>query len=53
MENHVMIEIAEQDNFETPSLIKFIASNDVDGFDTFHSQFPSPTCKVRTFQCFC
>ncbi|KAI5443845.1 hypothetical protein KIW84_012481 [Lathyrus oleraceus] len=39
-----MVEIAE-DNFETPSLIKFIASNDVDGFDTFHSQFPSPTRK--------
>lgn len=53
MENHVMVEIAE-DNFETPSLIKFIASNDVDGFDTFHSQFPSPSRKVRiTFQCFC
>lgn len=47
MENHVSVEITEQDTFETPQLIKFISSHELDGFDTFHSQFPSPARKVR------
>ncbi|XP_058779025.1 S-type anion channel SLAH2-like [Vicia villosa] len=45
MDNHVSVEITEQDTFETPSLIKFISSHELDGFDTFHSQFPSPARK--------
>lgn len=40
------LEIIEQSSPGTPPLIKFISSNEVDGFDdTFHSQFPSPNRK--------
>lgn len=50
MENHMTLEIIEQSSPGTPPLIKFISSNEVDGFDdTFHSQFPSPNRKVRHF----
>ncbi|CAK8532888.1 unnamed protein product [Lathyrus sativus] len=45
MENHVTVEVGEQENFETPALNRFISSNDLDSFDIFHSQFPSPTYK--------
>lgn len=46
MENHITLEITEQASPEIPSLIKYISTNELDGFD---SQFPSPTCKVRLF----
>ncbi|KAK2420549.1 hypothetical protein P8452_50707 [Trifolium repens] len=46
MENHIALEIIEQASpDQTPSLLKFISSNELNGFDTFHSQFPSPTSK--------
>jgi hypothetical protein len=48
MENHIALEIIEQASpDQTPPLLKFISSNELNGFDTFHSQFPSPTSKVR------
>ncbi|XP_061351910.1 S-type anion channel SLAH2-like isoform X2 [Gastrolobium bilobum] len=43
MENNLNIEIAEQGSPEVPSLIKYISSNDVAGFDTVDSQFSTPT----------
>jgi len=50
MENHITLEITEQASPpETPSLIKYISTNELDGFDAFESQFPSPTSKVRLF----
>ncbi|KAK2366466.1 SLAC1 proteinue [Trifolium repens] len=46
MENHIALEIIEQASpDQTPPLLKFISSNELNGFDTFHSQFPSPTSK--------
>lgn len=47
MENSINIEIAEQGSPEVPSLIKYISSSEVAGFDTSDSQFPSPSAKVR------
>ena len=47
MENNIVIEITEQRSPEVPSLIKYISSNEVDGFDTLGSQLPSPAAKVR------
>lgn len=49
MENHITLEITEQASPEIPSLIKYISTNELDGFDAFESQFPSPTSKVRLF----
>lgn len=43
MEDHIMGEFAEQGSPEVPSLIKYISSNEVAGFDTGDSQFPSPS----------
>lgn len=45
MENHITLEITKQASPEIPSLIKYISTNELDGFDTFESQFPSPTSK--------
>ncbi|KAL5173635.1 S-type anion channel SLAH3 [Glycine soja] len=42
MENNINIEIAEQGSPEVPSLIRYISSSDVAGFDTADSQPPSP-----------
>jgi len=47
MENHMTLEITEQTSPETPSLIKYISSNEIEDFDAFESQFPSPISKVR------
>jgi len=50
MENHITLEITEQASPpETPSLIKYISSNELEDFDAFDSQFPSPISKVRLF----
>jgi len=49
MENHITLEITEQASPEIPSLIKYISTNELDGFDAFESQLPSPTSKVRLF----
>ncbi|TKY45954.1 S-type anion channel SLAH3 [Spatholobus suberectus] len=43
MENNINIEIAEQGSPEVPSLIKYISSSEVAGFDNSDSQFPSPS----------
>ncbi|CAJ1952978.1 unnamed protein product [Sphenostylis stenocarpa] len=43
MENNVNIEIVEQGSPEVPSLIKYISSSEVAGFDTSDFQFPSPS----------
>ncbi|KAL2334823.1 hypothetical protein Fmac_016036 [Flemingia macrophylla] len=45
MEKNKGIEIAEQGSPEVPSLIKYISSSEVAGFDTSDSQFPSPSAK--------
>ncbi|XP_020221903.1 S-type anion channel SLAH3 [Cajanus cajan] len=45
MENNINIEIAEQGSPEVPSLIKYISSSEVAGFDTSDSQFLSPSAK--------
>ncbi|XP_057446141.1 S-type anion channel SLAH2 isoform X2 [Lotus japonicus] len=45
MENNFVIEITEQRSPEVPSLIQYISSCDVDGFDTFGSSLPSPANK--------
>ncbi|RZB61515.1 S-type anion channel SLAH2-like [Glycine soja] len=42
MENNINIEIEEQGSPEVPSLIRYISSSDVAGFDTADSQPPSP-----------
>lgn len=48
MENHITLEIIEQASPpETPSLIKYISSNELEDFDEFDSEFPSPNSKVR------
>jgi len=52
MENNTNIEIVEQGSPEVPSLIKYISSSEVAGFDTSDFQFPSPSTKVRLFQYF-
>lgn len=49
MENNINIEIAEQGSPEVPSLIRYISSSDVAGFDTADSQPPSPYAQVRLF----
>jgi len=49
MENNINIEIVEQESPEVPSLIKYISSSEVAGFDTSDFQFPSPSAKVRLF----
>lgn len=49
MENQTTLEISEQTTPETPSLIKYISSNELDGYDAFESQFASPISKVRLF----
>jgi len=49
MENTINIEIVEQGSPEVPSLIKYISSSEVAGFDTSDFQFPSPSSKVRLF----
>ncbi|KAK7380421.1 hypothetical protein VNO78_32931 [Psophocarpus tetragonolobus] len=45
MENKVSFEIAEQVSPEVPSLIRYISSTDVAGFDIADSQTPSPSDK--------
>ncbi|QCD94705.1 tellurite resistance/dicarboxylate transporter [Vigna unguiculata] len=45
MENTINIEIVEQGSPEVPSLIKYISSSEVAGFDTSDFQFPSPSSK--------
>ncbi|ESW24100.1 hypothetical protein PHAVU_004G102800 [Phaseolus vulgaris] len=45
MENNTNIEIVEQGSPEVPSLIKYISSSEVAGFDTSDFQFPSPSTK--------
>ncbi|KAK7315177.1 hypothetical protein VNO77_33712 [Canavalia gladiata] len=45
MENIVSIEITEQASPEIPSLIKYISSSEVAGFDTADSQLPSSYAK--------
>ncbi|RHN50927.1 putative voltage-dependent anion channel [Medicago truncatula] len=46
MENHITLEIIEQASPpETPSLIKYISSNELEDFDEFDSEFPSPISK--------
>lgn len=49
MENNINIEIAEQGSPEVPSLIRYISSSNVAGFDTADSQPPSPYAQVRLF----
>ncbi|KAK7380423.1 hypothetical protein VNO78_32933 [Psophocarpus tetragonolobus] len=41
MENKLNTEIAEQGSPEVPSLIKYISSSEIVGFDTSDSQYPS------------
>ena len=48
MENNINIEIAEQGSPEVPSLIRYISSSDVAGFDTADSQPPSPYALTPT-----
>ncbi|CAL0302963.1 unnamed protein product [Lupinus luteus] len=43
MENIIECESAEEASPEIPSLIRYISSNEVAGFDTVHSQCPSPS----------
>ncbi|PNY15131.1 S-type anion channel SLAH3-like protein [Trifolium pratense] len=47
MEKHIALEIIEEQSSpdKTPPLLKFISSHELDCFDSFHSQFPSPTAK--------
>ena len=47
MESNINIELAEQGSPEVPSLIKYISSNELEGFDTGDCQFPRPSAKVR------
>lgn len=49
MEKQIALEITEQGSPEVPSLIKYISSNEFDGFDTLGSQFPSPITIVSLF----
>ncbi|KAE9592543.1 hypothetical protein Lal_00028566 [Lupinus albus] len=43
MENNIQCELSEQGSPIVPSLIKYISSNEVAGFDTSDSQCPSPS----------
>jgi len=47
--NIINTEIAEQGSPEVPSLIRYISSNEIAGFDTSDTQLPRPTAKVRLF----
>ncbi|KAG4388210.1 hypothetical protein GLYMA_09G126900v4 [Glycine max] len=45
MENNINIEISEQGSPEVPSLIRYISSSEVAGFDTADSQLPSASAQ--------